>query len=207
MLRSSRRQRSARSWAALRRAEAYHHDLGRLLPRVVGRHGLDDADDIAAVLRYRVDKLAATPPSGCRLRPRLIAGLLPEPLGAMSAEDRRAVDERTELIEARARALAEEAAAAHEPWTRRLGPRPVDAGGKEAWLDAATTVAAYRDRYKITSDLPVGGGANHDAQRADRGRAQAALRATSGRSRQVPNALNRPSPEPTPSPTMDTLSR
>ena len=46
--------------AALRRAEAYHHDLERLVPRVVGRHGLDDADDIAAVLRYRVDKLAAT---------------------------------------------------------------------------------------------------------------------------------------------------
>ena len=76
--------------AALRRAEAYHHDLERLLPRVVERHGLDDADDIAAVLRYRVDKLAATPPRGCRLRPRLIAGLIAEPLGQMSAEDRHA---------------------------------------------------------------------------------------------------------------------
>ena len=42
--------------AALRRAEAYHHDLERLVPRVVGRHGLDDADDIAAVLRYRVEQ-------------------------------------------------------------------------------------------------------------------------------------------------------
>ena len=53
--------------AALRRAEAYHHDLERLVPRVVGQHGLDDADDIAAVLRYRVDKLAAT--SAARLPP------------------------------------------------------------------------------------------------------------------------------------------
>ena len=188
--------------AALRRAEAYHHDLERLLPRVVGRHGLEDADDVAAVLRYRVDKLAVTPPRGCRLRPRLMAGLIPEPLGPMAAEDRQAIDQRKELIEARARALAEEAVASGEAWTRRLGR---DHGG--APMDAATTIAAYRDRYKITSDLPVGGGAKTDAQRADRGRAQAALRVTSAGERQVPSPLNRPSSEPTPSPTMDTLSR
>lgn len=158
--------------AALRRAEAYHHDLERLLPRVVGRHGLDDADDIAAVLRYRVDKLAATPPRGCRLRPRLIAGLFPEPLGHMSAEDRQAIDQRKELIESRARALAEDAVTSGEAWARRLGR---DRGG--AWMGAAVTVAAYRDRYKITSDLPVGGGAKNDAQRADRQRALSSLRA------------------------------
>ncbi|GAA4823940.1 MobF family relaxase [Nocardioides caeni] len=158
--------------AALRRAEAYHHDLESLLPRVVGRHGLDDADDIAAVLRYRVDKLAATPPRGCRLRPRLIAGLIPEPLGPMSAEDRQAIDQRKELIESRARALAEEAVVSGEAWTRRL----VGDHG-EAWIEAATTVAAYRDRYKVMSDLPVGGSTKTDSQRADRQRAIAAVRA------------------------------
>ena len=188
--------------AALRRAEAYHLDLEVLVPRVVGRHGLDDADDIAAVLRYRVDKLAATSPRGRRLRPRLIAGLIPEPLGPISAEDRQAIDQRKELIESRAHTLAEEAVTSGEAWTRRLGRED---GG--AWIDAATTVAAYRDRYKITSDLPVGGGSGHHAQRVDRGGAQAALRMTSAGERQVPNALNRPSSEPTPSPTMDTLSR
>jgi hypothetical protein len=162
--------------AALRRAEAYHHDLERLLPRVVGRHGLDDADDIAAVLRYRVDKLAATPPRGCRLRPRLIAGLIPEPLGPMSAEDRQAINQRKELIESRARALAEDAITSGKPWTRRLVPRAVGAGSDDVWTDAVATVAAYRDRYKITSDLPVGGSTKNDAQRVDRQRAQIALR-------------------------------
>ena len=44
-------------------------------------------------------------------------------------------------------------------------------------MGAATTVAAYRDRYKVTSDLPVGGGAKNDAQRADRERALSSLRA------------------------------
>jgi conjugative relaxase-like TrwC/TraI family protein len=163
--------------AALRRAEAYHHELERLVPRVVGRHALDDADDIAAVLRYRVDNVASSAPRGCRLRPRLIAGLIPEPLGSMSAENRQAIDERKELIESRARALAEDVVARQEAWGRRLGSRPVETGGEEAWFAAASTVAAYRDRYKITSDLPVGGGTKNDAQREDRQRALAALRA------------------------------
>ena len=95
----------------------------------------------------------------------------------MSAEDRQAIDERKELIESRARALAEDAVASQAglgPPTR-AARRPTRA--RRTWLDAATTVAAYRDRYKVTSDLPVGGGAKNDAQRADRQRALAALRA------------------------------
>ena len=163
--------------AALRRAEAYHHDLERLVPRSSAA-----TDSTTPTTSPRCSATASTSSPRSRrvaasLRPRLIAGLIPEPLGAMSAEDRQAIDERKELIESRARALAEDAVAGHEAWTRRLGPRPVDAGDGEAWLDAATTVAAYRDRYKITSDLPVGGGAKNDAQRADRQRALAALRA------------------------------
>lgn len=162
--------------AALRRAEAYHHDLEVLVPRVVGRHGLEDADDIAAVLRYRVDKLAATPPRGCQLRPRLIAGLIPEPLGPMSADDRQAIDERKELIETRALALATAAVDAGALWARRLRRPPADPNDWTSWMHSVATVAAYRDRFKVESDLPVGGGAAHEAQRADRRRAQWAAR-------------------------------
>lgn len=162
--------------ASLRRAEAFHHDLEALVPRVVGQHALDDADDIAAVLQYRIEQAAASPPRGCRLRPRLIAGLIPEPLGETSAEDRQAVDERTELIEARALALATAAVDAGAPWARRLGRPPADPNDHASWMLAAATVAAYRDHYKVESDLPVGGGAVHDAQRVDRRRAQWAAR-------------------------------
>ena len=162
--------------ASLRRAEAYQHDLEKLVPRVVGQHGLDDADDIAAVLRYRLEQAAASSPRGCRLRPRLIAGLIAEPLGEMSAENRQAIDERTELIEARACALATAAVDSGAHWARRLGKAPTDPKDRAPWMRAAATVAAYRDRYKVTSDLPVGGEAAHDAQRADRRRAQFAAR-------------------------------
>jgi hypothetical protein len=162
--------------ASLRRAEAYHHDLEKLVPRVVGKHALDDAEDIAAVLRYRVEQATASPPRGCRLRPRLIAGLIPEPLGEMSAEDRKAIDERTELVDARALTLATAAVDAGAPWTRRLGRPPTDPKARTAWVLSVATIAAYRDRYKIESDLGAGGGAAHDAQRADRRRAQLAAR-------------------------------
>ena len=162
--------------ASLRRAEAYHHDLEKLVPRVVGQHALDDADDIAAVLRYRIDQAAASPPRRCRLRPRLIAGHIPEPLGEMSAEDRQSIDERAELIESRALGLATAAVDAGAPWARRLGTPPADPGARESWLLAAAAVAAYRDRYMIESDLPTGGGATSDAQRADRQWAQWAAR-------------------------------
>ena len=90
----------------------------------------------------------------------------------MSTEDRQAIDERAELIEARALALATAAVDASAPWTRRLGAAPAEPKDRTSWMLAAATVAAYRDRYKVESDLPVGGGAAHDAQRADRRRAQ-----------------------------------
>jgi conjugative relaxase-like TrwC/TraI family protein len=162
--------------ASLRRAEAYHHDLERLVPRIVTQHELHDAEDIAAVLRFRVEQAAASPPRGCRLRPRLIAGLIPEPLGEMSADDQQSIDERAELIEARALALASAAVDAGAPWARRLGTAPTQPRANETWLLAAATVAAYRDRYKIESDMPTGGGAESDAQRSDRLRALAAAR-------------------------------
>lgn len=162
--------------ASLRRAEAYHHDLEKLIPRVIGQHGLDDADDIAAVLRYRLEQAAASPPRGCRLRPRLIAGLIPEPAGEMSAEDRQAIGQRAELIEARALALATAAVDAGAAWARRLGRPPTDPKDHTSWMLAVATVAGYRDRYKVESDLPTGAGSSSDAQRANRQPAQWAAR-------------------------------
>jgi hypothetical protein len=94
----------------------------------------------------------------------------------MSLEDRRAIDERRELIAWRALALAESAIASGAPWARRLGQGPVGESEGARWLRVVSAVAAYRDRYKVTSDLPLGGRASTDAQRADRQRAQGALR-------------------------------
>src|SRR5690606_24143391 len=96
---------------------------------------------------------------------------------------RQAIDQRKELIESRARALLDVGIGGGAAWTNRLGEPPQDPAQREQWARAATSVAAYRDRYTITSDLPLAGGAADDAQRADRRRAQIALRAAAALSR------------------------
>src|SRR3546814_759845 len=54
--------------AELRRAEANHHDLANLLPRLVRARGFGDADDIAAVIRHRVIDATARPARSGRTR-------------------------------------------------------------------------------------------------------------------------------------------
>ncbi len=162
---------------ALRQAEAYHHDLAQLLPRIVGAHSLGDAEDVAAVLRYRVETFVGTRSRRTRTRsPRLIAGLIPEAGGPMGGEHRQALDQRKDLIESRAHALAEEAVAGSAAWARHLGAEPADRAQRRLWLTALATVAAYRDRYAVTSAQPLGGPAATDVQRRDRLRAAAAAR-------------------------------
>jgi len=163
--------------AALRRAEANHHDLERLVPRVLAQDGLADADDIAAVLTYRIDKVASSVPRGKRgVRPRFIVGLIPEPLGPMSDENRQAIDERKHLIGACARALADAAVEKRPVWMRRLGPPPVDPQTRDSWITNLSTVAAYRDHYGIVSDLPVGSRSTTAAQENERQRALQSVR-------------------------------
>nr|WP_220481609.1 MobF family relaxase [Nocardioides ginsengisegetis] len=147
--------------AALRQAEAHHHNLEQLLPRVVTQHPLDDADDMAAVIRYRVDTAASpSSPDPASPPPRLIAGLIPEALGPMEGEHRHALEQRRLLIALRARLLADGG--------RGLGIDPLDAVEWGLWRAALTTVAAYRDRYVIATTGPLGGTAGRDAQRRAR---------------------------------------
>jgi conjugative relaxase-like TrwC/TraI family protein len=162
--------------AELRRAEANGHDVDRVLSAVVSRHRLQDADDLAAVLRHRV-QLATSQPSGRRAsRRRLIVGLVPEAGGPMEADMRDALEERRNLIEQRARSIAEEAIRGKAPWTRALGPRPADRALRARWDQAAITVAAYRDRYGIEDRTLLGAKPATDSQRIDRARALASVR-------------------------------
>ena len=163
--------------AELRRAEANHHDLDALLPRLVTARGLSDADDIAAVLCYRVARATARPAGSGRARrtPRLIAGLIPEATGAMSADMRQALTGRRELIEQRAASLTDEAHPGGGGWIAALGTPPNDAKTAEAWRRHARTVAAYRDRYDINTNQPLGALAESEAQKIDAARAQAAI--------------------------------
>ncbi len=163
--------------AELRRAEANHHDIDALLPKLVRARGLDDADDVAAVLRHRVAMATARPAGSGRTRkpPRLIAGLIPEATGAMDSDMREALDERRDLIEARAEAVLDRALNEAAPWLAQLGPQPTNSRKLATWRRSARVVAAYRDRYHVTTDAALGSEAESVAQKIDAARARAAL--------------------------------
>ncbi|WP_341358683.1 MobF family relaxase [Georgenia sp. M64] len=158
--------------AELRRAEANHHDLDTLLPRLVAQRTLLDADDIAAVLTTRLARATRRPAPGTT--PDLIAGLIPAVTGPLPADAARALAERRELIETRARGLAEAAVRDRAPWVCRIGERPAG-GGRERWLAELAVVAAYRDRYTITGPAPLGPSTQTLAQERDRRHAADAL--------------------------------
>lgn len=160
--------------AELRRAEANHHDLEPLLPRLVAQRSLLDADDVAAVLTTRLARATGRPAHGTT--PDLVARLIPAASGPLPADAARALAERRQLIETRARTLTQTAIRDRAPWLTRLGDRPAGASDRERWLDQLTVVAAYRDRYGITSAAPLGASTQTLVQERDRRRAAEALR-------------------------------
>lgn len=162
--------------AELWRAEAAGFDVEHLLVAAVRARPFDDAYDIAAVLRDRIAAASARglgTRRGARRAPRLVVGLLPTVMTAVDAEVRRALDERSALIEARADAVLEQALLANDHWTRALGQQPRD--GEAEWRRHAKTVAAYRDRYGIAGTSALGAEPQSDLQRGDAAKARRAL--------------------------------
>lgn len=163
--------------ALLRRAEADGHDPAGLLTRAIASHDFDGVRDLAAILHSRLSTATEQRPAGARSgkRPpaRLIAGLIPGATGAMPDDVHQALSERARLIETRANTLLDEAITDRAPWLRTLGTPPTRSQPmRHEWDRAARTVAAYRDRYQITGNRPLGATAdgvpNTDARRATR---------------------------------------
>jgi conjugative relaxase-like TrwC/TraI family protein len=164
--------------AALRTAEADHHDVDRILPRIVAVRPFDDAEDIAAVLHHRLLRATTRRTGSSRPlpAPRLIAGLIPEATGPMTDTMRQALQDRADLIQQRAAALADTALAEQPPWLGQLGQPPADPEIYAVWLYHLETVVVYRDRHHISDpDHPLG--RQHPADTLDRPAATAALTA------------------------------
>jgi hypothetical protein len=164
--------------AELRRAEAHHLDVERLLARAVGSRGIEDAEDVAAVMCSRIaTKVARDARAGSAHKtPRFIVGLIPEAIGPMTVEMRQALDERSDLIESRASAVLDEALLGGARWVQSLGvvPRRRSATG---WRLQARTVAAYRDRYAIVGTRALGTSPQTETQSRDAAQARSALEA------------------------------
>ncbi|MGO1316797.1 MAG: MobF family relaxase [Cellulomonadaceae bacterium] len=153
----------------LRRLEADGHDINDLLPRITRAGGLTEVDDLGSLLRYRVQKVAATHQPSAR-RVSLIAGLIPRAIGITDPVMRQALDEREHLMQERIDALTTTAIEQSVPWLETLGDLD-----SEARVAAVRVVAAYRDRWGITSASPLGPVPDDDAQRIDYERARGLL--------------------------------
>ena len=115
---------------------------------------------------------------------------------------RAALDQREALIETRADVVLDTALTENAPWIKAIGTPPTDHHQAATWRKAARTVATYRDRYRITSQTPLGPEPATAAQKIDAARARAALDRTLNfarvepdqeRSRQARNQRTRPS--------------
>ena len=145
--------------AALRNAEARGLDVEDVFPRLVATRPLEDAEDPAAVMRARVERWANTAGPKRGMNTGFIAGIIPKAVGVTDPDMVTALDDRAVAIQHRARELAEHALEHRETWALRLGAPPTDRARHERWLEAVSTVAAYREHWNITDDhRPLGSG-------------------------------------------------
>jgi len=162
--------------AALREAEAFGLDVEQGLPRLVNGRTLSSADDVAAVLHGRVDKWIRTSGSPRRAAADRIVGLFPRLAGVTDPDLARALADRQELIDQRAREMATAAIENRQPWAAQLGLPPSDPFRREVWLRRLDTVAAYRERWGITDRACLGTRESKSLeQEAQRRLAQAAV--------------------------------
>src|SRR3546814_393161 len=96
-------------------------------------------------------------------------------MGPVADDMRQALDERRDLITQRADAVRDKAIVDDAQWIASLGEAPAAASGRESWQLAARTIAAYRDRYAVTTPSPLGLRPEATAQRIDHARAETAL--------------------------------
>lgn len=146
----------------LRRLEAAGHDIEQLLPRIVQAGNLDGVEDLGSLLRYRIQKIASTYPPSLRRAAGLIAELVPRATGVTDPAMRTALAEREQLMGRRLDALTQTTIEQPTPWVDMLGNLD-----HETRKQTVRAVAAYRDRWGITSTSALGPVPVDDAQRID----------------------------------------
>jgi conjugative relaxase-like TrwC/TraI family protein len=141
--------------AALRRTEAAGLNPAAILRQAVTQSSLNTANDIAAVLHHRIDRLATRAERRTRHQPHLIAGLV-TPSGHITDPAFTApLRELEAQITQRANWLAENAEANNEPWLQRI-TRARAGDPPDLLRSIVLEIAAYRERYGIRGDEPLG---------------------------------------------------
>src|ERR1019366_3490722 len=107
--------------AQLRDAESRGFDIHTELPMLVAGRSFDDADDIASVLHYRIDRYMTEAGYPAPSASELLAGIFPRPTGITDPDVKQALNDRADAIEQRARDLAMIAIERADAWVLDFG--------------------------------------------------------------------------------------
>ncbi|WP_199514293.1 MobF family relaxase [Nucisporomicrobium flavum] len=133
------------------------YDPDQVLAAIASERELTSARDTAAVLAWRIDQAYRDlqPDPAVALSPAQ-AGTYTQRTPAVDGDIGDALRQVTAICDTRIDALAQQAALEQPTWTAALGALPDDQAGHRQWTSRAAVVAAYRDRYSINSDDPIG---------------------------------------------------
>ncbi|UQU67375.1 relaxase domain-containing protein [Couchioplanes caeruleus] len=143
--------------ARLQALAAAGHNPEHVLAAVASERELNSAHDTAAVLAWRIDQAYRDlqPDPAVALSPTQ-AGTFAQRAPTVDGDIGDALREVAAICDTRIDALANQAAAERPAWTTSLGPLPDDEPGRNQWTGRAAVIAAYRDRYTVTGEDPIG---------------------------------------------------
>ncbi|WP_426624526.1 MobF family relaxase [Leifsonia sp. McL0607] len=151
--------------AGLARAEKHGMDPAVLLQTTYSERGFSDADDIGAVLSWRVEKaiVLAIDDGGLTPLPDLGSdtGLFEWAVDRAAQNDpqlpeewRTQLAERAAYIDQRMTLRGAELVAERPDWSRALGPVPANPARQKRWMRLAAEIELFRTRYKVDPSTP-----------------------------------------------------
>jgi hypothetical protein len=135
--------------AQLRDAENRGFDIYTELPMLVVGRSFDDAEDVASVLHYRIDRYMAGVGYPASSTSELVAGIFARQTGITDPDIVLALNDRAEAIEQRAHELATIAIERGDAWVQDFGQAPPTNELYKQWVLEIAAGAAYLDRWSI----------------------------------------------------------
>lgn len=152
--------------AVLARAEKHGLDPARVLVDTWNQLGFGDAQDVGAVMSWRIERhiehhvaegaIEPLPPLGADTgRYEWAVDRHPQTSPDLPEEWREHLADRAEYIDQRMTLRGVELTIEQPEWTQQLGPVPAAHGERTRWMRLAAEIDLFRTRYKVPIDEPV----------------------------------------------------